>query len=123
MGSGRDAIEALAESYRDWLGGDEALARELALAVLPEIPGHLERISDAIDARDAAELRAAAHRLKGALGVFGEHPAFDLAQQLESAGRTGRMDEALALKGPFEAAVDTFSRAAEALTRRLMSGR
>lgn len=123
MGTEINRIEALADSYLEWLGGDVALARELALTMLPEISAHLEKILDALACENAAELQACAHRLKGALGVFGEHPAFEIAQRLELCGRQGQFAEARLVWKAFETSMLDFSQAAVLLTRRLVSKR
>lgn len=123
MGTDTDRIEALADSYLEWLGGDVALAKELALTMLPEISVHLEKILDALAGEDAAALQASAHRLKGALGVFGEHPAFEIAQRLELCGRAAQFTEARLVWSAFEVAMQDFSLAAVVLTKRLVTPR
>jgi len=51
--------------------GDEALGAELIRLFLAEAGGLAVRIEAATEAADRAELRAAAHRLRGSAGIVG----------------------------------------------------
>jgi signal transduction histidine kinase/DNA-binding response OmpR family regulator/HPt (histidine-containing phosphotransfer) domain-containing protein len=68
-------------------GGDLDLLRELIELFLTNCPRLLAEIDAAVARRDAGALEQFAHRLKGAVGVFADRPAFDAAQRLERAGR------------------------------------
>jgi signal transduction histidine kinase/HPt (histidine-containing phosphotransfer) domain-containing protein/ActR/RegA family two-component response regulator len=76
------------------VGGDRELLGELTHLFLDECPKWLAEIHQALDAGDAAELRRAAHSLKGGLGHFGARSALDAAQCLEAMGRTGDLTQA-----------------------------
>ena len=76
------------------VGGDEAVAAELAGLFLAECPGLETGIREAVDARNAADLRRHAHTLKGSAGVFKAEAAVDAAQRLEKMGRDGDLDGA-----------------------------
>ncbi|HET9325996.1 MAG TPA: response regulator [Candidatus Eisenbacteria bacterium] len=76
------------------LGGDVALASELAHIFLEDHAALLARIEDAIPAGDAEGLRVAAHTLKGAVGNFGATRAAAAALRLEKLGAGGNMEEA-----------------------------
>jgi HPt (histidine-containing phosphotransfer) domain-containing protein len=49
----------------------------------------LADIADAVKCGDASALERAAHKLKGSLGNFGDHGAFQTALELEENARTG----------------------------------
>ncbi len=88
---------SLATGALDWtaalehVGGDRELLRELTRLFLAEQARGLSRLSEALSAGSAAALGAAAHRLKGALGILGAQAAFDVAQSLEVMGRKGSL--------------------------------
>ncbi len=87
------------EAVVERLGGDAKLARELADIFLKDRPGMMRRIDRARVARDAEELRMAAHALKGAVANFGFEAASAAAQRLERLGQdvgTAELDEAWA---------------------------
>jgi CheY-like chemotaxis protein len=106
-----DAIEALAPAAKappappaapapvlvepDWeaalehLGGDRRLLRTLIQAFLSELPRWLADIRQAIAQGNAANLKRAAHNIKGSTGHFGARAAFEAAQKLEMVGRSG----------------------------------
>jgi CheY-like chemotaxis protein len=74
--------------------GDRELLVELAEIFCDECPQWLESIRGAVQAQDAAGLKAAAHTLKGAVGNFGATAAFDAAHDLEMMGRRGDLADA-----------------------------
>lgn len=74
--------------------------------------GLMAAIEEAIRAHDADALAAAAHAMKGALGVFCAEPARQIAEQLEHAARSGTVDDAPALR---EALGTALSRTVEGL--------
>ena len=51
-------------------------------------------LRNAIDHGDACQLERAAHSLKSALGTIGAKSAWTLAYELETMGRTTRLEEA-----------------------------
>jgi CheY-like chemotaxis protein len=73
----------------DRVGGDEDLFRELAAVFLDQSPRWLSAIRKALDGQDAAQLKAAAHPLKGSLGTFAAPRAVAAALRLETMGRQG----------------------------------
>ena len=72
------------------VGGDRALLAEISRLFVDDAPKHLERIRQAIDARDAESLRRAAHGLKGAAANFDAEGVVDAARALEEIGRTAQ---------------------------------
>src|SRR5262249_59917214 len=74
-------------------GGDRQLLAEISRLFVDDAPRHLERIRQALDARDGESLRRAAHGLKGAAANFDAEGVVDAARTLEEIGRTGRFDD------------------------------
>lgn len=103
---------AVAGSAVDWqaaldgVQGDAKLLKELIEIFFEELPELLKRIKDSLAGRDAAELRLAAHRLKGCLRYFGETPATTRGLELELHGRDSRWDGADALFAELQADID-----------------
>jgi two-component system, sensor histidine kinase and response regulator len=81
----------------DRIGGDEALLRELVGLYLEDERRLLDGAGDALRDGNADALRRSAHTLKGAVSNFCAPAASSAAQALETAGRDGRLDEAVAL--------------------------
>ena len=69
------------------VGGDEAMLRDLVEMFFAECPKLMERIREHIADADGAELRRAAHTLKGSAHVFGAAEAAEAAHRLEEIGR------------------------------------
>lgn len=71
----------------DPLANDPELRKELAAMFVEDGPGQLAEVRTALDKRDAPALKAAAHTLKGSVGVFKDQPAYDAALRMEYVGR------------------------------------
>jgi two-component system sensor histidine kinase/response regulator len=69
--------------------GNLAILREVAAVFREEAPGMLSDVRRAIVARDTHALESAAHRLKGACGIFQAERATRAAQRLEQLGHDG----------------------------------
>ena len=96
-----DKGEAMNEnSSIDWavahqtVQGDEELLRELVSTFLDELPSLRQTLGSALGAGDAKLVQRTAHTLKGALGHFGAHRAYEAAFQVESHGRNGQLTQA-----------------------------
>jgi signal transduction histidine kinase/HPt (histidine-containing phosphotransfer) domain-containing protein len=74
--------------------GDLGLLREVARIFLEESPGMMAEIETAIDQKDAARLKRAAHALKGSVDNFGAGSTLDLALRLEMMGKNMKIDGA-----------------------------
>jgi len=100
------------------LGGDEALFVELTGILVEESRRMVTGLRSALDCDRAAELKAVAHKAKGALGIFGCHSATQLASELEEYGRAGDLTAARRALPLFESelarVVTTLSRVAAA---------
>jgi HPt (histidine-containing phosphotransfer) domain-containing protein len=83
-------------------------------------PMLMSDIEEALVAGDAAALGETAHTMKGALSVFGVEPARSLAEQLETAGRSGRLDSARGIYEELERAVVEAEEGLEALLGELV---
>jgi len=75
------------------VGGDRELLAEISRLFVDDAPRHLERIRQALDARDAESLRRAAHGLKGAAANFDADGVVNAARALEEIGRTARFED------------------------------
>jgi len=71
------------------LGGNEELLLDMVQSFQTEARGILEEIRETVGRRDAEELRAGAHKLKGALASIGGEAARDVAANLEALARAG----------------------------------
>ena len=69
------------------LGGDREVLREVVTIFRHSTPELIEEIRSAIDGRDLARLKSAAHTLKGAAGNLSAKRLAALALELEGAGR------------------------------------
>jgi PAS domain S-box-containing protein len=87
-------------------GGDAELLQELVRLFLAECPGWLAQIRDAIARQDPAQLRRAAHTLKGTLCTLGARPASAVAQRLELMGRTAELGGSEKTLAELEAVLD-----------------
>jgi len=76
------------------LDGDWQLLAELCDMALAEVPRMLNPLSAAIAQRDPQAVNRAAHRLKGALSLFGRGPHIEGAEALEEMGRSQALGHA-----------------------------
>ncbi len=74
--------------------GDVELLHELVALFLKELPDLVTDLRGAVTAGDARAIERAAHKLKGSVGNFSAHPAFEAALRLENIGRAGDLTEA-----------------------------
>ncbi|WP_335139585.1 response regulator [Nostoc sp.] len=76
------------QALKDMVGDTEILA-EFIDNYLEDAPQRLLAIHNAIDKKDATELRSVAHSLKSLSVTIGAMPFAELCQELETIGRTG----------------------------------
>jgi signal transduction histidine kinase/CheY-like chemotaxis protein len=82
------------EALRCRVSGDEQLMTDVIRVFLEDLPIRLAAIKDAVTGRNAVDLRAAAHALKGAAANLSAGGLFEAASVLERVGAEGRMDAA-----------------------------
>ena len=75
-------------SLTDRFEGDVEMLSQLSEVFLEEYPRQLSAVREAVRGRDAAALARSSHMLKGSVGIFGAEHAAELAEHLESSGRT-----------------------------------
>ena len=85
------------EAALGFVGHDSEFLRDMVETFADYYPSQLERIEAAIDAKDASELREAAHQLKGSVSIFCAHASVATAYELECSGRDGNLDDATSL--------------------------
>jgi HPt (histidine-containing phosphotransfer) domain-containing protein len=90
------------------LGGDEALARQLAAIFVAECPRMLGAVHAAVDAGSPQMLQTAAHAFKGSIGNFTDTAPTTTAFELELMGRDRRMDRAAAVYAKLTREVEAF---------------
>jgi len=81
-------------------GGDRDILALVVQEFLTEYPEQLATVGRSVAGRDSRAVASSAHRLKGAVVIFGDEPASDAALQLEQAGAAGDLataDEAYPL--------------------------
>jgi two-component system, sensor histidine kinase and response regulator len=76
------------------VGGDRKALAGLVRIFRTDSPKQLARIKAAVQEKDAAALRAAAHLLKGAVSNFAAPPATEAALRLQKMGDAGRLEGA-----------------------------
>ncbi len=102
-------------SLRARCGGRDTLVRQVAKLFLCECPRYLQRLRDALQRADAADLQFAAHALKGATGNLSAAPSAAAARRLEDQARAGRLDAAAEALTALEAELDRLRPALRAL--------
>jgi HPt (histidine-containing phosphotransfer) domain-containing protein len=85
------------------IGGSRDELRELSSILAESAPGLLDQARSALAAGEAAELRRAAHTLKGSAAVFGAQASVDAALALETMAREGKLGGAQEAIGRLEA--------------------
>jgi two-component system sensor histidine kinase/response regulator len=86
-------LPAVSDQVLARVGGDRELLAEISRLFIDDAPRHLEKIHQAIHARDGESLRRAAHVLKGAAANFDAAGLVDAARALEEIGRAANFDE------------------------------
>jgi HPt (histidine-containing phosphotransfer) domain-containing protein len=86
---------------------------ELIGAFRQEAPALRERIERGVMSGDASGVRAAAHTLKGTLGIFGVGPLIALAARIEDRAAAGDLASVAPLLGELEARLRELEREME----------
>jgi two-component system sensor histidine kinase/response regulator len=90
------------------VGGDHDLVEDLTAIFLNSAPGLVDRVARALAARDAAELEAAAHALKGSAANLRAEEIAAEAADLEGRGHTGSLEGASSSYARLLEAIDRF---------------
>jgi HPt (histidine-containing phosphotransfer) domain-containing protein len=80
-----------------WLGGDQALLRELVGIFMDDGPKRLEALRQAMTASDVQLLEQVAHSLKGSAAILGASRLQESALALEEAAQDGRAENGVDL--------------------------
>jgi two-component system sensor histidine kinase/response regulator len=91
--SGSSGVPVFLETaLLDRLDGDRALARNIAIEFLKEIPKRIEALQAHLDSGDAKTIEREAHTIKGASATVGCEALRALASTIELSGRAGDLD-------------------------------
>lgn len=82
------------EELFDRLDNDVELLLELIDLFLEDYPQLLMDIGKAVETGDSEQLRKSAHTLKGSVGNFCAHAAYESALRLEQKGASAELDSA-----------------------------
>jgi PAS domain S-box-containing protein len=85
--------------------GDMDLLRSMVSVFVAQAPGDLLAMREAVESRNAANLKHLAHTFKGAVSNFSSPPAVDAALRLETMGREGDFNGAGAVLQELERAI------------------
>jgi PAS domain S-box-containing protein len=88
-------------------GGRADLLAHVIEVFLEDAPALLARVARAIQGSDGNELAAAAHALKGSVGLFALGQAYEQSRRLEHIGRSGDLAGAEAVSADVESSVST----------------
>ncbi len=102
------------EELFERLGDDEELVAEIVEIFLDDAPKQIAAIEAAVAAGDGTTIRDRAHALKGASANMGAAELRGKAEQMEMAGRDGRLDETAGL---LDGIRESFARLREVLAR------
>ncbi len=111
---GTDADALLAN-----FGGRKELLKQVVDVFIEDTPGMLSRVSDALRSGSGPELAAAAHALKGSIGLFSQGPAYESARRLEYLGRGGDLTDGETVRAQLDESVSTLMSELRALVSRL----
>jgi PAS domain S-box-containing protein len=103
------------ERLLERVGGDRKALGELVELFLTDAPRLLALIGEAIEAKDAGALQAAAHTLKGAVSNFAAPAASEAAARLQQIGESDRMGDARAVADVLGSELERLRGALEAL--------
>jgi two-component system, sensor histidine kinase and response regulator len=116
-------VDERKEVVFDWatalasVDGDAELLREMAKVFLADCPRQMSEVQQAIVTGDHRALMTAAHTLKGSVGTFAAHTAYEATLKLETMGRHGDMMHAqeayLTLQGAVEGLIRALATQAE----------
>jgi HPt (histidine-containing phosphotransfer) domain-containing protein len=112
-----DAVES--DALLAGFGGRADLLKHVVEVFLEDAPAILARIREAARAGNGVEVAAAAHALKGSVGLFSQGQAYEGARRLEELGRAGELAGDDALLTDVERSVATLMTELRTLSSRL----
>jgi two-component system sensor histidine kinase/response regulator len=86
-------------------GGRADLLNQVVSVFLEDAPAMMARLKDALRTGSAVEAAAAAHALKGSVGLFSQGEAYEDARRIEQLGRTGDLTGAEAACAELDSSV------------------
>ena len=93
-------------------GGNSALMADVIRVFLSDAPAQQETLRAAVAAGDAGAIAAAAHAIKGSVGLFSKGAAYEAARTLEHAARAGELAD---VRARYTRILDDLSRVTEDL--------
>ena len=109
----RDAFDR--EDALARLGGDEALLQYAARTFLEDCPRLLGQLREAVQLRDAAAVKSAAHAIKGTVAMLSAHPTQEAAARLEHMASQGQLAGIEVVARDLEAELERFKSSVAAL--------
>jgi two-component system, sensor histidine kinase and response regulator len=103
----------------DDFGHNARLLAEVIGVFLANVPKHLEMIHAARESRDAGALAAAAHALKGSVGMFSRGVVYEATRALERSAKAGDPDAFDARQNDVDSALRALSLELEAVQNRV----
>jgi two-component system sensor histidine kinase/response regulator len=91
------------------LGGTTSLLADVVTVFLADIPGMLEQLKQASAAKNISAMAAAAHAIKGSVGLFTEGDALLTARKVEQLARDGDVAAATRASADLEKAVEALN--------------
>jgi HPt (histidine-containing phosphotransfer) domain-containing protein len=109
-----DTMDGSSSSCRvfDWDGllyrlmGDEELSKEIVDDFLHQVPLNLDALKQSLDKKDELLIKREAHIIKGAAGNVGAVVLQEIAEKIETSGRSGDMVKAQLLLTEFNTQLD-----------------
>lgn len=109
-----DAEESFAfEEALEQMEGDRALFAEVVELFGRESPELVQRLRDAVSARDPKAVEQAAHKLKSSVAIFGRSTAFQIVRMLEEEAAAGNLSHAADRMTELEPALERLQAALE----------
>lgn len=99
------------ESILARLGGDEELFRSFIEVFLEDSPVIIQQLCSAVAEKDSDLVQRFAHSLRGLAANFNATLVYDLATQLENAGKVGELSTAIPLMTQLDDALEQFREA------------
>jgi HPt (histidine-containing phosphotransfer) domain-containing protein len=82
------------EGLREAVGGDAQFLRDVIELFLSDVPGRIEKLKEAVAARDGQVIKQEAHSLKGASGSVRAGLLQEKFARLEKLGKEGQIESA-----------------------------